>query len=102
VDTLKPLRSNHIRVRSFDHDVDAFLSSGTVERKATLVCFHRSPNRGRTVLKINAATRDLLEQCDGTRTARQIAGEKPLAGVVRGLQLLYDAGLVAFVTRVRG
>jgi glycosyltransferase involved in cell wall biosynthesis len=100
VDTLKPLRSNHIRVRSFDHDVDALLSNGTVERKATLVCFHRSPNRGRTALKINAATRDLLELCDGTRTPQQIAGEQPLSRVVGGLQRLYDAGLVAFVTRV--
>ena len=92
---LRPLRGRCTAIEELAYDVTPLFSQwqprlrpiskdvadrllGRVEKKPTLVYFHRAPNLLRTELRINEPTRDLLRLCDGTRTVHELVGE--LAG----------------------
>lgn len=77
---LRPLRTNHCRVKTFAYDVQGLIDSmgltgelpTPVERKPTSILFARLPNMRMLKLKINEATGKLLELCDGTNITRSI------------------------------
>lgn len=117
---LRPLRASHLRVEAFEFDVETFLQTdwaaapaasraASLPRRTTWVCFQRAPNLSGKEVRVNEATRDLLELCDGTRTAKEIAAvlTRPQTSgpeddaaprrVVAALQRCYDAGLIVFV-----
>ena len=89
--TLRPVRGNSVRILSFDYDVSAvsILSSAGghepavadgadlagVERGSMLVLFHRSANLIPCELRIDEATRQLVDRCDGTLTTSQLVEE---------------------------
>lgn len=78
---LKPLRTNHCRVKTFSYDIQDFLDSlgltgeipELVERKSTSVLFARLPNMKMLKLRINQATEKLLELCDGTNLTQSMS-----------------------------
>ncbi|MCA1568636.1 MAG: glycosyltransferase [Acidobacteria bacterium] len=115
---LRPLKTNYCVVETFDHDIQNLLDmlSGaedlpdTVERKPTSMLFARLPNMKVVKLKINQATKSLLELCDGANTTESIMhslgrsqGEGEAKGtnkqrevIAAALGQLYDKGVLIF------
>lgn len=116
---LRPLKTNHCVVKSFDYDIQHLLDRlsaeddppDTVQTRPTSLLFARLPNMKVLKLKINQATRSLLVLCDGTNTTEAIM--RSLAGRPRGqadseggegqsevvtaaLGRLYDRGVIIF------
>ena len=88
---LRPVRGSGVRIEAFDFDVSKVRMLLTVgglppndddgadlaelEPKATLVLFNRAPNLSPCELRIDAATRRLVETCDGHLTTNELIAE---------------------------
>lgn len=119
----RPVRESHTRVEAFAHDVTPLFRTSAgkappgfspdvelseVEEREILVHFRRAPNFTLFETRINRATKDLLDLCDGTRTVSEIAenlsrnrrdlNEQDLqdleAGVLAALRQLHQKGIV--------
>lgn len=114
---LRPLRSRHTRVVTFDHDVTPLFTSAANGDATTPppprrnhILFHRSPNLLRSEHRLTDATYALWELCTGEHTTRAIleilhrryggsepAADNPLASPVLGaLESLYRSRLLVF------
>jgi glycosyltransferase involved in cell wall biosynthesis len=80
---LVPVRDPQLRVLAFDYDVSGFLAAQSAaefpvrltQSPSYLVAFRRNGHEQREPLLVDRATAQILELCDGTRTAAQIAGQ---------------------------
>lgn len=79
---LRPLKGAHVETGSFGYDVLALISQLSrgeeprLSEERTYVLFHKVPgDQGVKVSKINAATRDLIGLCDGTRATAEVISE---------------------------
>jgi glycosyltransferase involved in cell wall biosynthesis len=80
---LVPIRDPQLRVLAFDYDVSVFLAAQSAaefpvrlaQGPSYLVAFRRGGREQREPLLVDPATAKILELCDGTRTAAQIAGQ---------------------------
>jgi len=123
---LRPVRGNSLRMVEFDYDLStlALLPSiggyqpvgedgvdlAALERSPTVVLFHRSANLSPCELRIDEATRELVNRCDGTVTTAGLVdemcsyfgGERPelreemATKVCSALEYLYQKGVVVF------
>jgi glycosyltransferase involved in cell wall biosynthesis len=78
---LIPVRNPVLRVLAFDYDVSEFMGAGDMAqlpaeptpRPSYIVAFGRSRGKSREPLLVDGATARILELCDGSRTAADIA-----------------------------
>ncbi|MFI6172170.1 glycosyltransferase [Nocardia sp. NPDC051052] len=71
---LRPVRSALLRIDEFDLDVDALTTRGEiVPGTRRPYAFHKRPSLKGRVFRLTAATRDLLELCDGSSTVDELA-----------------------------
>jgi glycosyltransferase involved in cell wall biosynthesis len=77
---LVPIRDPQLRVLVFDYDVSGFMTATSAaefpvltQSPSYLVAFKRRGHEQREPLLVDRATAQILELCDGTRTAAQIA-----------------------------
>jgi glycosyltransferase involved in cell wall biosynthesis len=123
---LTPVRGNAVRIVRFAYDVSdvGVLASvgghaavgedeidlATIPEGLLLVLFHRSANLIPCALRIDEATRDLVERCDGTRTTAELiddlchdfgagtgsACEQVVERACAALDQLHQAGVIVF------
>jgi glycosyltransferase involved in cell wall biosynthesis len=88
---LRPVQGNSLRMKQFDYDVsglgilasvgghpptgDSGVDLESLEPCSVLVLFHRSPNLIACELRIDHATRELVNRCDGARTTGDLVDE---------------------------
>lgn len=129
---LWPVQGTSVRIEEFAWDVSAVFPplaiAGQVDAhdpeaavaalrpEPMLVLFHRSPNLVTREMRIDEATRALLDRCDGTRTTIDVvrdvarlfglgAAEPPdefLHRVLSALERLYQDGIIVFAERKAG
>jgi len=114
---LRPLRSRHTRVVTFDHDITPLFTPAAngdattaPPARRTHVLFHRSPNLLRSEHRLTDATYALWKLCTGEHTTRAIleilhrrygdsepAADNPLeSSVLKALESLYRSSLLVF------
>jgi glycosyltransferase involved in cell wall biosynthesis len=104
---LVPVRDTQLRVLAFDYDVSGFLAAQSAaefpvrltQSPSYLVAFRRDGHEQREPLLVDRATAQILELCDGTRTAAQIAGqlnqdEAAIEDNLRWIEGLFRRGLI--------
>ncbi|MDQ3810518.1 MAG: glycosyltransferase [Chloroflexota bacterium] len=118
VSHLRPVRGSWIQIVAFDFDVTPVFAEATAPVDAAddqlediapdemLVLFQRTANLAPKELRVNAATRDLLAGCDGSRTTaevitaicKQFGDESPDARqhVMAALEALYRHNVIVF------
>jgi len=124
--TLRPIRGNSLRMAEFDYDLSALSilpaiagyqpaeEDGTdlaaLERTPTVVLFHQSANLIPCELRIDEATRELVNRCDGTLTTAGLIDEmygyfgaersefrgEVATKVCNALDYLYQKGVLVF------
>ncbi|MFE9581139.1 glycosyltransferase [Nocardia sp. NPDC006044] len=72
---LRPTRSSLLRIDEFTLTLDALTSRGEIVHGEPWLCaFHKRPSLRGRIFRLTAATRDLLDLCDGTRTVDELTG----------------------------
>jgi len=116
--SLRPVRSRSIRIRAFDFDVtplfaqDVQLSERVQEELESLgeermcVLFQRTANCAPKEFRINDATRELIERCDGSQTTAELLDsmcndvadqtEEYRTRILGALDTLYKANVIVF------
>jgi glycosyltransferase involved in cell wall biosynthesis len=112
LDTLFPVASSWLRIAQFDVDAFAHLqavasgrsvtdSKGQLRERQQVLLFHKAPNLTRTISRIGAGTRALLEAADGTQSLRRHAEALGFAGehltrFLGTVRELHNAGVLSF------
>jgi glycosyltransferase involved in cell wall biosynthesis len=115
---LKPLKTNYYQVKTFGYDIQRLIDlldeevdlPASVEQRPTSILFVRLPNMRVLKMRINKATRELLEFCNGRNTAEAITDslyrsrgvseakdtDKLGESVAAALKRLYENGVIIF------
>lgn len=120
---LRPVRGGSVRIERFDFDLTPLFTEpstpavpAALPPGPTLVLFQRSANLIPCELRIDDATRELIERCDGTRTTGEVVEdlcryfgaeapaqrEEVTRKSIAALGILYKARVIVFGERVPG
>jgi glycosyltransferase involved in cell wall biosynthesis len=101
-DDLRPARTNWLHMLDVDYDVDALVQTDKTESgmgsppsvRPMSFLFHKRGNLMGRVYRTSKPVRSLLQLCDGSRTAREIAVALRRESVSEELTILSGAGLI--------